>query len=148
MAGSAARIVRAAAQVGLAGLFGYAGVGHLTKFRRMFRAQVPPWFPVDPDTVVVVSGVAEIGLGAALLLLWRQPRRAWAGAAAALFLLAVFPGNISQYVEKRNAFGLDTDTKRAVRLAFQPVLIGWALAATDARRTLWAREDGDEDADT
>ena len=109
----------------------------------MFRAQVPPWFPVDADTVVVASGIAEIGLGAALLVLWRQPLRAWVGALTALFFIAIFPGNISQYVEQRDAFGLDTDTKRAVRLAFQPVLVAWAISATDARRTLWADEDVD-----
>lgn len=129
-------IIRAAAQIGLGAGLGYAGVGHLTTLRREFQAQVPPGFPVDPDTVVVASGIVEIGLGAALLLLWRQPLRAWVGALTALFFIAVFPGNIAQFVEKRDAFGLDTDTKRAVRLAFQPALVAWAIAATDARRTL------------
>ena len=127
---------RVAAQIGLGAALGYAGVGHLTKLRREFRAQVPPWMPVDPDTVVVASGIVEIGLGAALLMVWRQPLRAWVGALTALFFVAVFPGNIAQFVEQRDAFGLDTDTKRAVRLAFQPALIAWAVAATDARRTL------------
>lgn len=138
---TAADISRAAAQIGLGAGLGYAGVGHLTTLRREFRAQVPQWFPADPDTVVVASGIVEIGLGAALLLLWRQPLRAWVGALTALFFIAIFPGNIAQFVEKRDAFGLDTDTKRAVRLAFQPALIAWAIAATDARRTLWSTED-------
>ena len=143
---AAGRMGRAAAQVGLGAFLGYAGVGHLTKLRREFRAQVPPWLPVDPDTVVVASGIVEVGLGAALLLLWRQPLRAWVGALTALFFIAIFPGNIAQFVEKRDAFGLDTDTKRAVRLLFQPALIAWAIAATDARRTLL--DDADQHATT
>lgn len=143
---SAGRISRGAAQIGLGAGLGYAGVGHLTTLRREFRAQVPPWLPVDPDTVVVASGIVEIGLGAALLMVWRQPLRAWVGALTALFFVAVFPGNISQFVEKRDAFGLDTDTKRAVRLAFQPALVVWAIAATDARRTL-RPTDGEPDED-
>lgn len=133
---AAGRVARGAAQVGLGAGLLYAGVGHLTTLRREFRAQVPPWLPVDPDTVVVASGIVEIGLGAALLTMWRQPLRAWVGALTALFFVAVFPGNIAQFVEQRDAFGLDTDTKRAVRLAFQPALVVWAIAATDARTTL------------
>ena len=140
---AAAGAARAAAQVGLGAFLGYAGIGHLTTLRREFQAQVPPWIPLDPDVVVVASGIIEVGLGAALLTMWRQPLRAWVGALTALFFLAVFPGNIAQYVEKRDAFGLDTDTKRAVRLVFQPVLMAWAIAATDGRRTL--RDDAPED---
>lgn len=140
---TAERVVRGAAQIGLGAFLGYTGVAHLTTLRREFRAQVPPWMPVDPDTVVVASGIVEVGLGAALLLLWRQPLRAWVGALTALFFIAIFPGNIAQFIEKRDAFGLDTDTKRAVRLLFQPVLIGWAIAATDAWRTLRPAE-GDQ----
>lgn len=142
---AAGQLGRVAAQLGLGTLLVSAGVGHLTFQRREFQAQVPPWVPLDPDTVVVASGIVEIGLGGALLVLWRQPLRAWVGAVVALFFIAVFPGNIAQYVEERDAFGLDTDTKRAVRLAFQPVLVAWAIAATDARRTL--RPDGDESSD-
>lgn len=135
-----ARIGRALAQLGLGGALGAAGVGHLTTLRREFRAQVPPWVPVDPDVVVVASGIVEIGLGGALLLLWRQPLRAWVGALTALFFIAVFPGNIAQFVEQRDAFGLDTDLKRGVRLLFQPALVAWALVATDAPRTLRSGE--------
>lgn len=142
---SGGRVGRVAAQIGLGTMLGSAGVGHLTTLRREFRAQVPPWLPVDPDTVVVASGIVEIGLGAALLVLWRQPLRAWVGALTALFFVAVFPGNIAQFVEKRDAFGLNTDAKRAVRLAFQPALVVWAIAATDARRTLRPADDHRDD---
>jgi uncharacterized membrane protein len=103
--------------------------------RQEFQAQVPPWFPADPDLVVVVSGLVEIGLGAALLTVWRQPWRRRLGLLLALFFLAVFPGNIAQFTEHRDAFGLDTDTKRAVRLLFQPLLMLWAIVATRPART-------------
>jgi uncharacterized membrane protein len=113
-----------------------AGTGHLTKLRREFRAQVPSWFPADADSVVVVSGVVELALGAALLGTWKQPARAVVGATAAAFFVAIFPGNIAQYTGHVDAFGLDTDAKRAIRLVFQPVLVAWALASTDAVRVL------------
>ena len=119
-------------QVTLGAVLLAAGTGHLTKQREAFQAQVPEWLPADPDLVVVVSGVVELALGAALVATWKQPARALVGTAAGAFFVAVFPGNIGQYTRHADAFGLDTDTKRAVRLVFQPVLVAWALASTDA----------------
>jgi len=119
-------------QVTLGAVLLAAGTGHLTKQREAFQAQVPEWLPADPDLVVVVSGVVELALGAALVATWKQPARALVGTAAGAFFVAVFPGNIGQYTAHVDAFGLDTDTKRAVRLVFQPVLVAWALASTDA----------------
>ena len=118
-------------QVTLGAVLLAAGTGHLTKQREAFQAQVPEWLPADPDLVVVVSGVVELALGAALVATWKQPARALVGTAAGAFFVAVFPGNIGQYTRHADAFGLDTDTKRAVRLVFQPVLVAWALASTD-----------------
>src|SRR5690606_2275230 len=97
------------------------GLAHLTVAREEFQAQVPSWVPVDEDLVVLGSGAIEIGLGLALLLL--PDHRRWAGIALALFYVAIFPGNIGQYVEGIDAFGLDTDAKRLGRLFFQPVLV-------------------------
>lgn len=119
----AARIVLGAALV-------YAGISHLTFARTDFLAQVPGWVPLDADLVVVLSGIVEIALGAALIALVRY--RVALGWIAAAFFVAVFPGNISQYVDGDAAFGLDTDTARAVRLLFQPVLVAWALWSTGA----------------
>ena len=105
-----------------------AGTSHLTFARKEFRAQVPPWVPVDTDTVVLLSGVAEISLGAALAFLPEQKKAV--GRIAGAFFTAIFPGNIAQYTERRSAFGLDTDGKRLARLFMQPVLVGWALWST------------------
>ena len=107
-----------------------AGLSHMTWARAEFQAQVPPWVPMDKDLVVILSGIVELGLGAALILLHRQ--RVAVGWIVAAFFVAVFPGNISQYVNRVSAFGLDTDTARFVRLFFQPVLVAWALWSTGA----------------
>ena len=117
----------------------FAGTGHLTFAREEFQAQVPPWVPLDADLVVLASGVVELAVGAALVVTWRQPARALVGVATALLFVAVFPGNVAQYTEGRDAFGLDTDRARLVRLFFQPVLIVWALWATRAS-LLWRRQ--------
>jgi uncharacterized membrane protein len=110
-----------------------AGVGHLTAGREEFLAQVPPWLTLDPDLVVLGSGVVEIALGLALLVA-RARWRVWSGWAAALFFLAIFPGNIAQFTEGRDGFGLDTDLARGIRLLFQPVFVVWALWSTGAWR--------------
>lgn len=115
-----------------------AGVSHLTSQRTEFRAQVPGWFPFDEDMVVVVSGIVEITLGVALILLVRH--RVLVGAIVAAFFVAIFPGNIAQWSEGVDAFGLDTDAKRFARLFFQPVLVLWALAATGAWRAYRTRK--------
>ena len=105
-----------------------AGISHLGSARQEFRAQVPEWLPLDADFVVLASGVVEIVLGLALIVLFRW--KAWVGVAAALFFIAIFPGNISQFVNGIDAFGLDTDEARGIRLLFQPLLVLWALWST------------------
>ena len=107
-----------------------AGIGHLTFQRTAFAAQVPPWLPLSPDLVVLLSGFVEIALGLSLLLFYKQ--RTKVGWIVALFFVLVFPGNIAQLVEHRDAFGLDSDLKRWLRLPFQPVLIAVALWSTGA----------------
>ena len=108
----------------------YAGVGHFTFSRSSFQAQVPPWLPLDPDFVVLASGAVEIALGLGLIFVARYRKQI--GWLTAAFFLAVFPGNISQYLTQTDAFGLNTDEARAIRLLFQPLLIIWALWATAA----------------
>lgn len=125
-------IPRTIGKVALGGFLLSAGIGHLTKQREEFQAQVPDWVPLSKDAVVLASGGVEIVLGTALIIVVR--RKTLIGRLAALFFALVFPGNISQFITKTPAFGLDTDRKRAVRLVFQPVLIGWALWSTQSTR--------------
>jgi uncharacterized membrane protein len=124
------KIVKLVARLLLGGALIFAGIGHLTVSRLEFQAQVPVWLPFDPDFVVVASGVVEIALGIGLASAGASVP--WSGLAAALFFIAIFPGNINQYVEGISAFGLDTDEARFTRLFFQPVLVVWALWSTGA----------------
>lgn len=124
--------LRTLGRVGLGLALAGAGVSHLTFARQEFQAQVPSWVPIDPDPVVVASGVVEVGLGLALLVSRRH--RSLVGWLTAAFFVAIFPGNVAQYVEGRDAFGLDTDRARLARLFFQPVLVAWALWSTGAWR--------------
>lgn len=125
--------MKAIARVLLGAFLVFAGLSHLFWARSAFQAQVPTWVPLDADFVVLASGVVEVVLGLSLVFLVR--RRAVMGWIVAAFFLAVFPGNISQFVTHSDAFGLDTDTARGVRLLFQPLLILWALWCTDAWRS-------------
>ena len=122
--------LRTAARILLGVVLAFAGVSHLAWARDEFQAQVPAWVPFSADFVVVSSGIVEIVLGLALLFLVKQ--RVLVGIVVAAFFVAVFPGNLSQYMTGTDAFGLDTDTKRFVRLFFQPVLVLWALWCTGA----------------
>jgi uncharacterized membrane protein len=108
----------------------YAGISHLTFSRQEFQAQVPVWLPLDADFVVLASGVVEIMLGIGIASAGAVVPVA--GLLAAAFFVAIFPGNINQYVEGISAFGLDTDQARLNRLFFQPVLVIWALWSTSA----------------
>ncbi|KQO63525.1 DoxX family protein [Curtobacterium sp. Leaf261] len=127
-------ILRTIGQALLGAVLLFTGTVHLTVGRESFRAQVPPWVPLPVDTVVVLSGIAELVLGLALVLVWKRPARNVVGWLVALFFVVIFPGNIAQLVDHRSTFGLSSDTARAVRLVFQPILVLWALWATGAWR--------------
>lgn len=114
-----------------------AGIGHLSFQRQEFLAQVPRWLPSNEffmDFIVLSSGIVEIALGLSMLFLLKYKTKV--GIALAVFFVLIFPGNISQYTNEISAFGLDTDTKRLIRLFFQPVLILWALWSTRSHKTL------------
>jgi uncharacterized membrane protein len=123
--------IRTVSRVALGASLVFAGIGHLTFARRAFRAQVPEWVPVDVDTTVLLSGIAEIGLGAALA---SGVKRRLVGGVAAAFFVAVFPGNLSQWRNHRDSLGLDTDRRRLVRLPFQIPLIAAAIWSTGGER--------------
>jgi uncharacterized membrane protein len=109
----------------------FAGFSHLTFNRIDFQAQVPDWLPMSKDLVVILSGIVEMAIGLCLLL-WKN-QRAQIGWALAIFFVLVFPGNIAQYLDGKDAFGvLDSDRARLIRLFFQPVLIAWAIWSTGA----------------
>ena len=131
------KIIQRVPQMVLGFALAYAGVGHLTTSRTEFQAQVPTLLAEYADFVVLASGVVEIALGVGLIALWKY--RVQLGWVVAAFFVAVFWGNISQYVNGIDAFGLDTDTKRLVRLFFQPLLVMWALGSTGAWKSWRSR---------
>ncbi len=108
----------------------YAGYSHLAFNRQDFQAQVPDWIPLSKDLVVILSGIVEIVLGLGLAF-WKKERVKF-GWALALFFILVFPGNLAQYIEGKDAFVLNSDKARLIRLFFQPVLIAWALWSSGA----------------
>ena len=122
-------LIRKATQILLGATLIYTGTLHLTTRRIEFQAQVPTWLPLSPNFVVIASGIVELALGLALISLRRRKE---VGIATALFFIAIFPGNINQYINHIDAFGLDTDRARAIRLIFQPLLVLWALWSTGA----------------
>jgi uncharacterized membrane protein len=124
------KIAQRISQVVLGFALMYAGIGHLTTNRTEFQAQVPTILKSIADFVVLASGVVEIVLGLSLIFLWRY--RVVVGWVVAAFFVAIFPGNISQYVNQVDAFGLDSDRARFIRLFFQPLLVIWALWSTGA----------------
>ena len=126
--------VKKLAQLLLGVALTFAGFSHLGSNRQEFRAQVPTWLPLDPDFVVIASGIVEISLGLSLittLLIFKRYRRV-VGLITALFFVAIFPGNLNQYINQIDAFGLDSDQKRLIRLFFQPPLVIWALWSSGA----------------
>ncbi|ERM83693.1 hypothetical protein P872_02525 [Rhodonellum psychrophilum GCM71 = DSM 17998] len=129
------------ARVILGGFLVMAGTSHLSWSRAEFLAQVPSWLPIDADLVVILSGVVEIILG--LSLLFFTSRRRQVGWVVAAFFVLIFPGNISQYMNGIDAFGLDTDRARAIRLVFQPVLVLLALWSTGAWQAWRKQQSGD-----
>ena len=130
---------RSVARLTLGGALVVAGIGHVSFAREDFQAQVPDWVGIDKDLVVILSGLVEIALGAGLILVRR--RRGLFGLAVGLFFVAVFPGNISQFVDGDSAFGLDTNSARRTRLFFQPVLVAWAWWSTGAFDVLKRRRE-------
>jgi uncharacterized membrane protein len=112
----------------LGAFLAFAGFSHLTFNRAEFLAQVPQWVPLNPDLVVILSGIVEISMGLSLIFFLKQKRNL--GILAAIFFVLVFPGNISQYINHVSAFGLNTDGLRLIRLFFQPLLVVWALWST------------------
>lgn len=122
--------IKTIAKYGLGAMLITAGIGHLTFARKEFQAQVPEWVPLEKDDTVVYSGVVEIAMGTAIIAAPKKYESVVGKLAAGLFT-AVFPGNYTQYKERRNAFGLDSDNKRLARLFMQPLLLLWAIKSTD-----------------
>lgn len=114
----------------LGALLSFTGIGHLTWLNVPFQSQVPVWVPLEPSLVVYLSGIVELLIGLSLLFL--SSKRVIVGWVAAIFFVLIFPGNLAQYLSGTDAFGLNTDTLRLVRLFLHPLLVIWPLWSTGA----------------
>ncbi|WP_342151060.1 DoxX family protein [Methylorubrum sp. SB2] len=113
---------------GLIGLYGFIGVVHLAA-PESFLPIMPAWVP-QPRLVVIATGLCEIATALALMLPWPGLRRA-AGIGLALYAVCVFPANIKHAVEGISVPPIpDTWWYHGPRLAFQPVMVWWALYTT------------------
>ena len=122
--------VRTIARVVLGVFLGYTGFSAFHLRPQGLPRPSAAWIPLNADFVITASGVVEILLAVGLVALtrWRVP----VGCVVALFFVLIFPGNISQFVTHSDAFGLDSDLSRGIRLLFQPLFVVWALWCTGA----------------
>ncbi len=107
----------------MAGFYIFAGINHF-RDPGFYLPMMPPFLPWHEE-LVFVSGVAEVGLGIAVLIpRWRRIA-AWGLIA---LLIAVFPANLYIAFEniplgdRSEGLGL----ANWVRLPFQAVFIAWA----------------------
>lgn len=131
-------IVQSVFRILLGAFMIYAAFGHFTLQRQEFQSQVPDWIPLNKDLVVILSGIVELSFGIGMIFLTNHKVKI--GIALAIFYVLIFPGNLGQYLNGTDAFGLDTDQKRLYRLFFQPILILWALWSTGALKVLFSKK--------
>lgn len=129
-------------RLALAAAMTVAGLSHLFA-PTPFLQHLPAWTPY-PETIVLLSGLAEIGLGVALLL--PQPSRHKAGLLLAVFLVAVFPANIYVAVAGIEVDGQPGGIYPWLRLGLQPAFVWLAIWAT--REPIEQREHGVVQVDT
>jgi uncharacterized membrane protein len=124
--------LRQAARAGMAIAMVFAGGAHLF-MPTPFVQHLPLWVPLREE-LVLLTGFAEIALGAALLL--RQPLRRLAGLVLAGYLVAVFPANIYVAVAGVDVDGQPGGVYPWLRLPLQLLFVAWALWSTrDKERT-------------
>jgi uncharacterized membrane protein len=119
----------------MAAFYFVAGVGHLVASDK-FALIAPDWVPW-PREVVLVTGLCE--LAGAVALMTRRLRKL-AGIMLALYAVCVFPANLKHAFSDVQIPGMPTTwLYHAPRLAFQPVLVWWALYCSGVTRWPWRR---------
>lgn len=107
----------------MAAFYIFAGVMHFVR-PEFYRPMMPPYLPWH-DFLIFLSGVAEVGLGAAVLVPSIRPLAAWGIIA---LLIAIFPANVHIALNNVPLFGNPEGAGilNWVRLPFQALLILWA----------------------
>ena len=120
------RRLRRSAPTALAALFITSGTMHLVR-PTIFAGAVPAVLPARA-AIIATSGIAELFCAAGLLSGAR-----WAGAASAILLVAIFPGNLTMAL----AASADPASSRRARVATWgrlPLQVPLIWAALQARR--------------
>ncbi|MDQ6840726.1 MAG: DoxX family protein [Actinomycetota bacterium] len=104
----------------MAAAFSVSGVVHLVH-PVTFTRIVPDFLPAR-TALVYASGVAELICAAGL---WRRAR--WAGIAAAVLLVAIWPANLQMAINAQNGHALATKIEDWIRFPLQIPLIWCAL---------------------
>ena len=127
---------RAAMRFVLAAFYVAAGLAHLLAPDKLMQI-MPIWVPF-PREVIMLTGVFEFASSAALVT--QGPLRWWAGVGMALYALCVWPANF-----KHAMSGIDMPFigsswfYHGPRLAFQPVIVWWALYCADVIDWPWRK---------
>ena len=117
----------------------FVGVVHLVS-PDSFMPIVPEWVPWPRETILL-TGVCEI-LGAIALMTVRL--RTAAGVMLGLYAVCVYPANIKHALEGVVVGGTQLSWwYHAPRLAFQPVIVWWALYASGVIDWPFGRKNGE-----
>jgi len=128
---------RAAMRWILAALYAAAGLAHL-RAPQALLAITPSWVPFAPQ-VILVTGLCELAGAIALVT---KPLRWWAGAALAAYAVCVWPANFKHAIEGVDLpYVASSWLYHGPRLAFQPVLVWWALYCAEVIDWPWHRHD-------
>jgi len=116
-------------------LYVAAGIAHLAVPEK-FLLITPAWVPLAPQ-VIFVTGLCELAGAVALVT---KPLRAWAGVALAAYALCVWPANFKHAIDGIDLPYLGTSWfYHGPRLAFQPILVWWALYSAGLIDWPWRR---------
>jgi len=119
----------------LAAFFVAAGYAHLSAPEALLSI-TPGWVPF-PRQVIFLSGLFEF---AAALALVTKPFRRWAGIALALYSIFVWPANFKHAFEGIDIKSIPSSWwYHGPRLALQPVIVWWALFASEVIDWPWQK---------
>ena len=119
----------------LAAFYAAAGVAHLWVPDKLL-AITPSWVPFARQ-IILVTGLCEIAGAVALVT---RPLRWWAGIALAAYALCVWPANFKHAIDGIELPYIGSSWwYHGPRLAFQPVLIWWALYGAGVIDWPWQR---------
>jgi len=120
-------VIRAAMRWVMAIFYAAAGIAHLVAPDKLL-AITPSWVPFAPQ-IIFATGLCELAGAVALVT---APMRRWAGFALAAYAICVWPANFKHAID-----GIDLPHianswfYHGPRLAFQPVLVWWALFSAE-----------------